>query len=163
MRRDVHKIISEQPKGGRTWESKTRREKQVVLDLLGDQVDEGTNHTQQKRQKGRNTRFNVLERFLISRVGGAWDKVYAEVCRVADSRSFHGAEVRDYLKTFIATDCWLEGRTVMSHDWRGCPQEVRGLYVHPRSGLLLHKTTCPGNAPIILAPPGAASGRRRMK
>jgi len=139
MRRDVQKIVSERPKSGRTWESKTPRKKQVVLDSLGDQVDESCNYTEQQRQKGRNARFNVLERFLVNRVGCRWDKVYAEACQVADSRSFHGAEVRDHLKRLVASDCWLEGQRVMSHDWRGCPQEVRGLYVHPKSRLLLRR------------------------
>ena len=139
MRRDVHKIISERPKSGRTWESKTPRKKEVVLDLLGDQLDESFNHIRQERQKGRKARFNVLERFLVNRVGRPWDKVYAEACKVADSRSFQGGEVRDFLKAFVATECWMEGRTVMSHDSRGCPQVVRGLYVHPKSRLLLRR------------------------
>ena len=139
MRRDVHKVMSERPKSNRTWESKTPREKQVVLDLVGDQINENSNHIQQRRQKRRKTRDNVLERFLVNRVGRKRDTVYAEVCEVADSRSFDGAEVRDYLKTFVATECWLEGRTLMSYDFSGCPQAVRGLYVHPKSRLLLRK------------------------
>jgi hypothetical protein len=139
MRRDVHKVMSERPKSGRTWESKTPREKQVVLDLMGDQIDEHSNHVRQARQKGRKIRDNVLERFLVNRIGRKWDKVYAEACEVADPRSFDGAEVRDNLKRLVATECWLEGRRLMSHDCRGCPEVVRGLYVHPRSRLLLRK------------------------
>jgi hypothetical protein len=139
MRRDVHRVMSERPKGGRTRESKTPREKQVALDLLGDQIDEKSNKIRQARQKYRSIRDNVLERFLVNRVGRKWDKVYAEACEVADSRSFDGAEVRGYLKKLVATECWLEGRTWMSHDWSGCPQAVRGLYVHPKSRLLLRK------------------------
>ena len=139
MRRDVHKVISERPKSGRTWESKTPRKKQVVLDAPGDQLDENSNHIRQKRQKHRGARFNILERFLVNRVGRPWDKVYAEACEVADPRSFHGAEIRDYLKSLVAIDCWMEGRTLMSHDWSGRPQKVQGLYVHPKSRLLLRK------------------------
>jgi hypothetical protein len=82
--------------------------------LSGDQIDENYNHIRQKRQKHRKTRFNILERFLLSRVGQHWDKVYAEACKVTDSRSLHGAEVRKHMKTLVATECWLEGRTVMS-------------------------------------------------
>jgi hypothetical protein len=145
MRVDVHKVISERPKSGRTWESKTPREKQVVLDPLGEQIDESSNHIRQRRQKRRNARFNVVERFLVNRVGRNWDKVYAEVCEVADSRRLSGAEVRDWLKGCVATDCWLEGRTVMSHDWSGCPQVVRGLYVHPKSRILMRNDTTPAN------------------
>jgi hypothetical protein len=143
MRQDVNKIIAERPKANRTWESKTPRKKAVILDVQGDQINESANHIRLKRQKMRNTSFNVLERFLISRVGRMWDKVYAEVCVVADSRSFAGAEVRDYLKSLVATECWIEGRTVMCHDWQGCSQEVTGLYVHPKSRLLMRKEQMP--------------------
>jgi hypothetical protein len=31
----------------------------------------------------------------------------------------------------------------MCHDWQGRPQEVSGLYVHPRSRLLLRKEQMP--------------------
>lgn len=137
MRSDVDKIISERPKSGRTWQSKTPRKKQVVLDLLGDQMDESSNQIRQKHQKDRRARYNILERFLAHRVGHAWDKVYAEACKIADARSFSGAEIREYVKRLVATECWLDGPTVMSHDWSGCPHVVRGLYVHPKSGLLL--------------------------
>ena len=137
MRRDVHKVISERPKSNRTWQSKTPRKKSVVLDVLGEQINDGV--IAQKRQKHRAARFNVLERFLIHRVGRPWDKVYSEACIVADRRSFDGAEIRDMIKYLVATECWLEGRVVMSHDWRGCPEAVKGLYVHPKSGLLLRK------------------------
>jgi hypothetical protein len=139
MRRDVDKIVFERPKANRTWASKTPREKAVILDVQGDQINEGANHIRRKRQKMRNSSLNVLERFLVKRVGRPWDTVYAEVCAVADARSFTGAEVRDYLKDLVASDCWLEGRTLMCRDWRGRTQEVSGLYIDPRSGLLLRK------------------------
>jgi hypothetical protein len=137
MREDVEKIIAERPKGGRTWASKTPRPTRVELDGEGEQIDESSNHVRRKRQKGRSRQFNVLERFLLHRVGRPWSKVYAEVCAVADARRYQGVEVREYLKSFVATECWLNGKTIMSHDWYGCPSQVRGLYVHPKSGLLL--------------------------
>lgn len=139
MRSDVHKVIVERPKANRTWESKTPRKKAVTLDPLGDQFNESANHIRLKRQKMRNSSLNILKRFLVSRVGSPWDKVYAEVCTVADPRSFAGAEVRDCLKTLVMTECWIEGQSVMSHSCLGAPQEVSGLFVHPKSRLLLHK------------------------
>jgi len=139
MRRDVDKIVFERPKANRTWASKTPRKKQVILDVQGDQMNEAANHIRLKRQKMRNSSLNVLERFLVKRIGSLWDKVYAEVCAVADARSFTGAEVRDYLKGLVATDCWIEGRTVMCNDLQGSSREVIGLYVHPKSRVLLRK------------------------
>jgi hypothetical protein len=132
-------VICERPKSGRTWESKTPRSKDVVLDPAGDQFDETANHIALRRQKHRKTRFNIVERFLVNRVGRNWDKVYAELCEVTDARSFQGAEIRDWAKRLVAIDCWTEERIVMSYDCSGCPAAVRGLYVHPKSRVLLRK------------------------
>jgi len=143
MRKDVDKIIFERPKANRTWASKTPRKKAIILDLQGDQLNEGANHIRRKRQKMRNSNLSILERFLVKRVGLPWDKVYAEVCAVADARSFTGAEVRDYIKDLVATDCWLDGRALLCHDERGRVQEVTGLHVHPKTGLLLRKEQMP--------------------
>jgi hypothetical protein len=136
MRDDVKNVIAERPKSNRTWQSNTPRKKAVKLDGDGEQFDEGSNFLQQKRQKIRSARFRVLERFLMNRVGCSWDKVFAEVCRSADSRSFQGAEIRDVLKSFVATGCWVEGKTVMGRDSHGCAQAVHGFYVHPKTGIL---------------------------
>jgi hypothetical protein len=135
MRRDIQKVVFERAKSGRTWASKTPRVKPVVLDGAGEQLNEWSNQIRLKRQKHRNHNFNPLERFLVRNVGRPWSKVYAEVCASADARSFLGSQVRDYVQRFVATACWLEGRKVMS-SCCGRPQEVHGLYVHPRSGLL---------------------------
>ena len=137
MRGDVRNVISERPKGGRTWVSKTPRRKHPVLDVEGEQLDENADRIRRKRQKDRSLRLNILERFLLNRVGRPWSKVYAEACSVADSRSFHGAEVREYLKDYVAIDCWLDGKKLTSYDCFGCPKPVEGLYVHPKSRLLL--------------------------
>src|SRR5215472_12341866 len=106
MRPDVKNVIVERPKAGRTWQNNTPREKAVRIDNEGEQFDESSNYIRQRRNKQRNARFNILERFLASRLGKAWDKVYAEACKNADPRSFSGAEMRDALKHLVATDCW---------------------------------------------------------
>ena len=142
MRPDVHKIIAERPKSARTWAHKTPRANQVLQDARGDQMREDSNHIRRKRQKMRNRRFNILDRFLINSIGRHWDKVYAEVCAVADTRSLRGAELREWLRSEVATECWLEGRIVKSYcHCCGSSQVVNGLYVHPKSGVL--KRTAP--------------------
>ena len=136
MRRDIRKVVFERAKSGRTWASKTPRAKQIVLDQDGEQLNEGSNSTRQKRRKFRNSHFNAVEHFLVRNIGRPWSKVYAEVCAAADARSLLGAEIRDFVQSFVATQCWLDGRKVMRRGCGGCPGEVRGLYVHPASGLL---------------------------
>jgi len=137
VRRDIQKVVFERAKANRTWASKTPRVKQVVLDQDLEQLNEGSNSIRRKRQKMRNSHFSAVEHFLVRNAGRPWNKVYAEVCAAADARSFLGSEVRNVVQGLVVTKCWLDGRKVISHDWRGCPQEVRGLYVHPLSGLLL--------------------------
>ena len=139
MRRDVKNVIAERPKSNRTWQNNTPRKKAVVVDGEGEQFDESTNHLLQKRQKMRATRFNVLKGFLNKKLGRPWNTVFAEACRNADSRTLQGSEIREMLKELVATECWLEGRKIMSHDFQGASCEVSGFYVHPKSGLLLRK------------------------
>ena len=139
MRSDVKEVIAERPKGNRTWQSNTPRKKSVRLGEDGEQFDEASNSLRQKRQKWRCTRFNVLERFLMHRVGRAWNKVFAESCKNADSRSFQGGEMRDALKDLVITNCWTEGKTIMGRDRRGCSVAVHGLYVHPKTGILMRQ------------------------
>jgi hypothetical protein len=136
LRTDVKKIIAERPKANRTWQSNTPRAKAVKLDDDGDQFNEGANHPLQKHQKMRNTSTNVLRRYLEKKIGSPWGKVYSEICRNADSRSFQGAEMRVIVQNMVATDCWVEGKLVLSHDSQGRTVEVKGFFVHPKSGLL---------------------------
>jgi len=136
MRHDIQNVIAERPKSNRTWQNNTPRKKAVKLDDDGEQFDEGSNFLRQKHQKMRAARFKVLERFLTHRLGRPWDKVFAEACNSADSRSFQGAKMREALKGIVAKNCWIEGKTVMAHDRRGCPKTVQGFYVHPKTGIL---------------------------
>jgi hypothetical protein len=139
MRTDVKKVIAERPKANRTWQNNTPRPKSVKLDEDGEQFDEGANDPLQKRQKMRNTSFNILKRFLTKKVGSNWDKVFSEICRNADSRSFQGEEIRQVAQGMVAIDCWMIGKNVLTRDWQGRTAEVKGFYVHPKSGLLLRK------------------------
>ena len=139
MRSDVQQVVVERPKGGRTWQKKNARGKNVVLDVAGELIDGKADHAPPKHQKHRNARYNVLERFLLNRAGKVWDKVYSEACEVADARTFQGAEVRDVILGLVATKCWMEGRTAMHYDCIGHVVPVKGLYVHPKSGLLLRQ------------------------
>jgi hypothetical protein len=136
MRKDIAKVVFERPKGARTWAKKTPRAAAVTLDHAGEQVNESSNHIRRKRQKHRNMSLSPLEHFLQCRVGRPWDQVWSEVCAAADVRSTLGGEIRDHVDGLVATKCWIEGRTVMTESCCGAPSRVRGLFVHPRSGLL---------------------------
>ena len=139
MRRDIQAVVFERAKSNRTWASKTPRVKGVVLDAEGEHIREGT--PKLKRQKWRNSHFNAVGRFLLRNTGRPWNKVYAELCASADGRTRLGREVREYAECSVALQCWLDGRKVMSFDVHGAPREVTGLYVHPKTGVLLRSGT----------------------
>jgi hypothetical protein len=130
-------VVFERAKSDRTWASKTQRDKRVVLNDSGEQLNEHANHVRPKRQKHRNHHFNALERALIRGVGRPWKKVFSEICGATDGRTTLGQEIRQRVQQLVNTQCWLDGRKVMAYDWRGCPHEVRDLYVHPKTGLLM--------------------------
>jgi hypothetical protein len=136
MRGDIAKVVFERPKGGRTWASKTPRPAAVLVDRACEQLDESSNCIRRRRQKMRNSNMGPLKHFLECRVGRPWNTVWSEVCDALDLRSALGREVRERIDWLVDRDCWIEGRTVMSHSCCGRPRKVRGLYVHPRSGLL---------------------------
>jgi len=58
------------------------------------------------------------------------------ICASTDARTLLGSEIRERAKDMISAECWFEGATLMTYDWRGCPKAVCGLYVHPKTGLL---------------------------
>jgi len=148
MRRDIDKVVFERAKSNRTWVSKVPRTKPVLLDESGEHFNDAGKSRGPTRRKYRNSHFNAVERFLVRSVGRPWSKVYAEACKASDIRSTLGAEIRNHIEFCVATKCWLEGRKVMAHDWRGCPVEVRGLYVHPKTGLLM-RTGPPGQEDAV--------------
>jgi hypothetical protein len=111
MREDIAKVVFDRPKGARL--------------------------VRRKRQRPRNMNLSPLEHFPYCRVGRPWDQVRCEVCGAADVRCALGGEIRDHVDCLVETKCWMEGRTVMADADFGPPREVRGFYVHPRSGLLV--------------------------
>ena len=87
-------------------------------------------------EKSLNENLAPLRRYLVRNVGRPWSKIYGEISAVLDSRKATGFHVLQHLPDFVATDTWMEGRTIMmSRRWGGA-QPVNGLYVHPGSGLL---------------------------
>ena len=88
----------------------------------------GTPPAPTKRQKGRTVRVNVLERFLVDRLGKLWDKVFAEAC-----------EPRNTLRRFTSNAGSMADSPVLR--LRRPPPKSSGLYVHPKTSLLARTRT----------------------
>ena len=79
------------------------------------------------------TDFALLSRFLKSRVGQPWDKVYSEICAEADARSFAGHHLREWLEYAVEQNCLVdESGTVRNARGMEIGSCRRGeFYVHP--------------------------------
>lgn len=59
--------------------------------------------------------LNPLIKYLKANIGRPWSKVYAEICAVADSRSFEGRHLREHIDGYVFSEEELVAR--MSHRW----------------------------------------------
>jgi len=93
-----------------------------------------------KDRKGFNEHLAPLRRFLESRVGKYWPKVYAEICENLRPSSTVQQHVRDHLEDFVAVRTSVKDGVIWVHGRRRVHRldEGRGrLYVHPVSHCLL--------------------------
>lgn len=140
MRSDMKKVVVERPR----WGSRGRNRK------FGARLRyiEGHDYEEQPKkalgfESYRSAKYaekeftdvlNPLERFLRSNLGRPWDKVYSELCSGLDKRKTTGLHIFQHLKHMVKTNCYfgIDGK-LYTHGWR---PEIRGFYVHPRTGLL---------------------------
>lgn len=83
-----------------------------------------------------------LIRFLESKKGKFWDKVYSELCEKMDKKSVTGQHLFDHLMEFVYTDAYIVNGKVYSMKFRAGQCELISYwypkyYVHPKSGVLI--------------------------
>lgn len=83
-----------------------------------------------------------LIRYLQSKEGKYWNKVYSELSQKMDSNSLLGQHLRDHLMDFVSTQVFIDsGRIMTMGRWGGIYELISGFYpkfyVHPISGVLL--------------------------
>src|SRR5262245_13101197 len=88
-----------------------------------------------------NDNLGPLRRFLLSRVGRPWDKVYSEVCARAGRSAAVPARVRDEVFRLVAVHAVLIDGVLCHGEGRAYGEPLRPrwgevLYVCPKSGLL---------------------------
>jgi hypothetical protein len=143
MRSDMHKVIVERPRlvRGRWKNLKTalRLTNQQSLQAMDapEDYDSGPDRASSRRhEKELNENLAPLRRYLLRQVGRPWAKVYGEIRQTIDTRSAIGLHVLQHLDGYVATNTFLQDGAVYEWNWRGRPEPVRGLFVHPKSGLL---------------------------
>jgi len=78
----------------------------------------------------------ALSHYLESKVGQPWDKVYSELCSLADHRSKVGMDLRKRIGWNIERDVFISEDGKPFTMGRYGPYPVRCLYVHPKTGLI---------------------------
>jgi hypothetical protein len=145
MRPDMAKVITERPR--RAGEADARKFGHA---LSKDEIDRERHEDAERgglvassRARRRHPRMQTdllgpLRRFLRKQVGRPWDKVVSELSAQLDRRTLDRRHVFDHVECEVATHATIgEGGEIVARDrWSHGLRPVRGLYVHPRTGLL---------------------------
>ena len=157
MRSDMNKILVERPRYGgcgKALSRANRHETNVACKRAIHDTDIETENYHSIKSvhqsagygntKQLNENLNPLRRFLRSRVGQPWDKVYSEIMNGLNLNNAVQYHVWQHLVKFgeVETKTYMEGNTVMlagsspravgDYSWRG------EFYVHPKTGLLCY-------------------------
>jgi hypothetical protein len=136
MRPDMAKVIVERPRRG-GW----KLGKEANRPSLDGPAMAGMRRPYAER-KALNENLAPLIRFLRSRIGKHWSKVYGEISEHLRADNAVQQHVRDHLDDFVAVRTSLQNGEIVVHDsgrWGG-PRPLREsfcrYYVHPISGVL---------------------------
>lgn len=148
MRWDMFKVIVERPRRGGGCFDKGVYERRFLPAIEADRLDlhpleipccEGMNR--RGRSKYLNEHLGPLKRFLLSRVGRAWNEVFSEICEHLKLDSVVQRHVREHLEDFVAIHVYRdEDGRVWDKPRYHFPVAVAGrtfLYVDPDSGILI--------------------------
>jgi len=141
MRDDFHKVVIERAR----WGSRMRNLKTGWSTNSYDPDDEypfplraSSSWNWNPHRKGFSDRLGPLERYLDKQVGRPWRKVEGEFFKALDTSTVIGKHLWDHARRMVETDVRMtpDGRALGR---RG--DEVRDLYVHPRTGILRRQKT----------------------
>jgi len=137
MRSDMYKVIIEKPRGGgRFKEAKgyKRAHQRIPLEEMPQRESIGRKWQAGWRSKHQTDVLGPLRRFLRSRVGQPWNKVYSEIVATIDRRNKVQEHLLDHVMWEVETNVSIvDGELWTQHRWRLRPGS---LYVCPRTGSL---------------------------
>lgn len=137
MRRDMNKLLCERPRWG--WRLKTRRAEKYGLDP-DSAPKRGRMPGKVRSTKGLNENLQPLRRFLLSKLGKPWDRVYAEIRANLKVRRAIDLHILQHLDHMVHVHVRIVDRVPQVMDYHGW-RPIRAtrwddLYVCPRSGCL---------------------------
>lgn len=151
MRADMHKVIVEEPRGGRgrgghnaTVRKDRCRRRMLDADALDALPQRGPIEPRDGATRWFGEHLGPLRRFLMSRVGRPWDSVYSEIRQNLHATSTVHMHILQHLFQYVHMRVVVVGREVYDADpkyaWQGEPRALwdnhRTFYVHPKTGEL---------------------------
>lgn len=144
MRKDIDKVLVEEPRHGRATaraNAGSRRRLRARLDPDG---EGGVTRLGMRRDQGHDKHFgehlSPLYRWLRQQVNRPWRMVEGELAAQLDRRSVVQAHLFQHVNDRVDVDTeWRDGQ-VWVRGWRGAEplaEAGRELFVHPRTGILL--------------------------
>ena len=137
MRSDFHKVLIERPRSG--WRCKRQPLPRLrVTDWDGEDFADRP-LPRPRRTKHFDDLLGPLRKWLHKQVNRPWDKVYSELVAGIDRRSTVGQHLIDHVMWEVAVNVhWDDqGRLIeREYGWR---EFRRGLFVHPRTGILRYQ------------------------
>jgi hypothetical protein len=133
----MNKVLVERPRRGGYG---TRKGRKADHDLLPSKEGMCAPHVRNWGGKELNENLSPLRRFIESRVGRLWDKVYSEICENLRADNTVQQHVRDHIKDFVAIRTSMVEGEVVVHGVLGpilLKNSYNGFYVHPVTGILL--------------------------
>lgn len=157
MRSDMNKVLTERPRAGGTYVKRKKTALKIRPEDLDDEnetldPDESVktlpihgSRVYRHNKKQLTDLIGPLYRFLESKVGQPWNKVWSEACQTLDRRSMSGNHVFEHLVDYVCTltfmlggkvHTFVEGSGVPTPVEKGYHRHNAGLYVHPLTGIL---------------------------
>lgn len=142
MRADMAKVIVERPRlGSRAHTKRKGYDREQHRGSWEERVGREGMKVRSGNSKHFNEHLGPLRRFLLSRAGHPWDKVFSEICARVNRNSVVQDHVRDHVNDIVARHVILIDGVPCSgaggdYGWPLRPGRLLQLYVCPRTGLL---------------------------
>jgi hypothetical protein len=139
VRRDFAKVVNEPARRGGHERARHRvslrrfdPEREMLCEALPTRELRAFSRTRYGR-KSNAIKYSAVKRFLLSRLGKPWNRVYAEACRVLRDQSSRNVRAlfSDGFTVEQSAFVGEDGEIYERHSHFGNPYRVTGFYVHP--------------------------------
>ena len=142
MREDMAKVIVERPRIGSRDKKARKGYRKAMQRLRWDDQPRREGIGRRAASRALNEHLGPLRRFLFSRVGQPWNKVFAEICARVNRNNAVQDHIRDHLEDIVESQVQIIDRVPCHLGGRQHGEPIRAsrgwlqLYVCPKTGIL---------------------------